>query len=114
MAVDGVVRGSSGLLGRTDRQLVALRSEPGGQRGQSKAGGKKSWEEKLTGGGGWFCFELRVAAAAARVLGAARVDGRGAGVRGLFNGQGPWVSARKEGWEGGGDRGGDWAGRCAR
>ena len=25
--------------------------------------------KKLTGGGGWFCFELRVAAAAARVLG---------------------------------------------
>ena len=42
VAVDGVVRGSSGLLGHTDRRLVALRSEPGGQRGQSKAGGKKS------------------------------------------------------------------------
>ena len=61
--------------------------------------------EKLTGGGGWFYFELRVAAVAARVLGAARVDGRGAGVRGVFKGQGPWVSARKEGWEGRGDRG---------
>jgi len=42
VAVDGVVRGSSGLLGRTDRRLVVLRSEPGGQRGQSKAGGKNS------------------------------------------------------------------------
>jgi len=42
VAVDGVVRGSSGLLGRTDRRLVALRSEPGGQRGHSKAGGKNS------------------------------------------------------------------------
>ena len=33
------------------------------------------------------------------------MDGRGAGVRGVFKGQGPWVSARKEGWEGRGDRG---------
>jgi len=33
VAVDGVVRGSSGLLGHTDRRLVALRSEPGGQSG---------------------------------------------------------------------------------
>ena len=59
----------------------------------------------LTGGGGWFRSELWAAAAATRVLGRRGWMGRGAGVRGVFKGQGPWVSARKEGWEGRGDRG---------
>ena len=59
----------------------------------------------LTGGGGWFRSELWAAAAATRVLGRRGWMGGGAGVRGVFKGQGPWVSARKEGWEGRGDRG---------
>jgi len=35
------VLGSSGLLGRTDRRVVALRSELGGQDGRSWAGGEE-------------------------------------------------------------------------